>query len=145
MSYICRCARSWSSSIRSGNEDFSDPKNPTFGRGGCGTLMPEYKRLITKPWRQLKRERLGGACKPFHATEFEHSGPTMRQIAGINGFLARPFWRFASMCDIRTVLPPGMDGHQAIALATQTHFTRLVAEIRYRRAGADLRVLGAVR
>jgi len=35
-----------------GDEDFSDPKNPTFGRGGCGALMPEYKRRIAKPWRR---------------------------------------------------------------------------------------------
>ena len=59
-----------------GTEDFSDPKNPTFGRGGCGALMPEYKGRIAKPWRRLKRERLGGATKPFHATEFEQARPT---------------------------------------------------------------------
>jgi hypothetical protein len=34
-----------------GNEDLSDPKNPTFGRGGCGALFTEYKHRILNPWK----------------------------------------------------------------------------------------------
>ena len=83
----------------------SDPNNPTFGRGGCGALFTEYKHRISKPWKRLKRERLGGATKPFHAADFERTRPTMRQIHGINNFMALPFWRFATMCDARTELP----------------------------------------
>jgi uncharacterized protein DUF3800 len=111
-----------------GNEDFSDPKNPTFGRGGCGALMSEYKRRIAKPWRRLKRERLGGATKPFHATDFEQTRPTMHQITGINSFMASPFWRFATMCDRRTELPAGIDAHKAISLVTINYFARLVSQ-----------------
>jgi hypothetical protein len=110
-----------------GNEDFSDPKNPTFGRGGCGALMAEYKPRIAKPWRRLKRERLGGATKPFHAVDFEQTRPTMFQITGINAFMARPFWRFATMCDSKTELPPGIDAHKAISLVTVNYFARIVA------------------
>jgi len=110
-----------------GNEDLSDPKNPTFGRGGCGSLVTEYKLRIAKPWRRLKRDRLGGAAKPFHATDFEQTRPTMRQITGINAFLALPFWRFAAMCDSRTELPAGIDAHKAISLVTMNHFARLVS------------------
>ena len=111
-----------------GNEDLSDPNNPTFGRGGGGALIAEYKHKISKPWRRLKRERLGGAQKPFHAADFEQTRPTMRQIHGINEFMARPFWRFATMCDARTVLPPGIDAHKAISLVTIQYFSRLVAK-----------------
>jgi hypothetical protein len=111
-----------------GNEDLSDPKNPTFGRGGCGSLMSEYKRRIAKPWRRLKRERLGGASKPFHATEFEQTRPTPQQITGINGFIARGFWRFATMCDARTELPVGIDAHKAISLVTLAYVARLVSK-----------------
>ena len=111
-----------------GNEGLSDPKNPTFGRGGCGCLYPAYNELIKKPWRKLKRERLGGANKPFHATDFEQTRPTMRQIGGINGFLARPFWRFAVMLDARTELPDGVDAHKAISLMTIAYASRVVAK-----------------
>lgn len=110
-----------------GNEDYSDPKNPTFGRGGCAVSGAEYKRLIKKPWRKLKREKLGGALKPFHATEFELSRPTKNQITGINRFLERPFWRFAVMSDARTELPDGVDGHQAVSLVTINFVRKLVA------------------
>ncbi len=111
-----------------GNEDFSDPKNPTFGRGGCGALMPEYKRRIAKPWRRLNHERLGGAAKPFHTTDFEQTRPTMHQITGINAFMALPFWRFATMCDSRTELPAGIDAHKAISLVTMNYFVRHVSQ-----------------
>lgn len=110
-----------------GNEDLSDPNNPTFGRGGCGSLMPEYKLRIAKPWRRLKRTRLGGATKPFHATDFEQTCPTKHQIAGINAFMALPFWRFAVMCDSRTKLPAGIDAHKAISLVTMNYFARFVS------------------
>lgn len=111
-----------------GNEDLSDPMNPTFGRGGCGSLLPEYKRRIAKPWRRLKRERLGGATQPFHATDFEQTRPTLHQITEINAFMALPFWRFATMCNSRTELPDGINAHKAISLVTIGYFARLVAK-----------------
>ena len=110
-----------------GIEDYSDPGNPTFGRGGCAVLAADYKKLIKKPWRKLKRERLGGAMKPFHAAEFEQTRPKKVQITGINRFLERPFERFAVMSDERTKLPPGIDGHKAVSLVTVKFVTRLVA------------------
>lgn len=120
-----------------GNEDLSDPNNPTFGRGGCGVLFPEYQSRIGKPWRRLKRTRLGGNLKPFHATEFEQTRPTLRQISGINEFLARPVWRFATMCDVRTQLPEGIDAHKAVSLVTIAYFSRLVSK-------ADVDVLALI-
>jgi Protein of unknown function (DUF3800) len=111
-----------------GNEDLSDPNNPTFGRGGCGALFTEYRHRISKPWKRLKRERLGGATKRFHAADFEQTRPTMRQIHGINNFMAQPFLRFATMCDARTELPAGVDTHKAISLVTIKYFSRLVAK-----------------
>jgi Protein of unknown function (DUF3800) len=111
-----------------GIEDYSDPNNPTFGRGGCAVLGPQYLKLIKKPWRQLKREKMGGATKAFHATDFEHSGPSKVQISAINRFLRQPFWRFAVMSDAKTALPPGIDGHRAVSLLTVRFVTRLVAK-----------------
>ena len=110
-----------------GNEDYGDPNNPTFGRGGCAVLSAEYKKLIKKPWRKLKRKKMGGAAKPFHATDFEQTRPTKAQIMAINRFLGRPFWRFAVMSDARTELPPGIDGHRAVSLVTVNFVRRLVA------------------
>lgn len=110
-----------------GNEDYSDPKNPTFGRGGCAVMGRDYGKLIKKPWRRLKRQRLGGVNKPFHATDFEQSRPTKVQITRINRFLKLPFWRFATMSDSRTELPEGVDGHRAISLVTINFIRRLVA------------------
>jgi len=89
--------------------------------------MPEYKRRIAKPWRRLKRERLGGATKPFHSADFEQTRPTMHQITGINAFMALPFWRFATMCDSRTELPPVIDARKAISLVTMNYFARHVS------------------
>jgi hypothetical protein len=110
-----------------GVEDYSDSKNPTFGRGGCAAPTADYRMLLKKPWRKLKREYLGGANKPFHATTFEQSRPAVRQITAINRFLQRKFWRFAAMSDSRTALPEGMDGHKAISLVTIQFVRRLVA------------------
>jgi hypothetical protein len=111
-----------------GNEDYSDPKNPTFGRGGCAILGENYQSLIKRPWRKLKREKLGGAMKPFHATDFEQSRPTLAQITSINSFLERPFWRFAIMSDSRTVYPEGVDGHKAVSMTTIKYISDWTAQ-----------------
>lgn len=110
-----------------GIEDYSDPKNPTFGRGGCAMQAADYRRLVKKPWLKLKRKRLGGALKPFHAAEFEQTRPNKVQISAINKFLARPFWRFAVMSDKWTKLPPDIDGHKAVSLVTVRFVMKLVA------------------
>jgi hypothetical protein len=47
-------------------------------------IIRSERRCSSAPWRRLKRERLGGAMKTFHATDFEQTRPTMRQITGIN-------------------------------------------------------------
>lgn len=113
-----------------GNEDFSDPNNPTFGRGGCAVMGSDYKNLVKKPWRKLKREALGGADKPFHATTFQKSNPTLLQITRINSFLKQPFWRFAATSDVKTTLPEGIDGHMAISLVTINFIRKLVGQYR---------------
>ena len=33
-----------------GNEDFSDPGNPTFGRGGCAIESELYRTNLKKPY-----------------------------------------------------------------------------------------------
>ncbi len=110
-----------------GIEDYSDPKNPTFGRGGCAVLGKGYGDKIKHPWRKLKREKLGGANKPFHAAEFERTRPKLVQITSINRFLRQSFWRFAVMSDGGTKLPPGVDGHRAVSLVTVNFVSRMVA------------------
>jgi len=109
-----------------GSEYFSDPNNPTFGRAGCATLGRDYKSQLKKPWRKLKREKLGGVSKPFHAADFGQTNPTRKQIFSINRFLQKPFWRFAVMSDYRTQLPEGVDGHRAVSLMTIQFIKRLV-------------------
>ena len=75
----------------------------------------------------MKGEKVGGAAKQFHATEFEQSRPTKQQITAINRFLQQPFWRFAAMSDAKTDLPPGIDGHRTISLVTVNFVRKMVA------------------
>ncbi|MGF1623946.1 MAG: DUF3800 domain-containing protein [Alphaproteobacteria bacterium] len=110
-----------------GSEDYSDPSFPVFGYGGCAVVGADYRKLIVKPWRHLKRYRLGGADKPFHATEFQHSRPTMGQIGAINRFVKNPFFRFAAISSIDTKRPTAMDSHSAVAIATIMKVRNIIA------------------
>lgn len=109
-----------------GSEDYGDPTFPVFGYGGCAVMGSMYKKTLAKPWRQLKRERLGGANKPFHTTDFQKSKPTIAQITGINRFVKNPFYRFAGITSIDTERPNDMDGHKAAATALVLHIKKLV-------------------
>ena len=110
-----------------GVEDFSDPSFPIFGRGGVGVLGSRY-RTLGKSWRRLKRNYLGGATKPFHAVDFEHSRPSLRQIHAINDFVAGPFSRFAVMASKETARPDGVDGHLAVSLMVRNFVIKLIEQ-----------------
>jgi len=112
-----------------GSEDLKDPNNRTFGRGGCGILLSEYEVSFARPWKKLKRERLGGANRPFHAADFGQSRPSMHQIAGINSFMRRPFWRFAAICESNTMLPDEMDAHRATSILTIEYISRYLSTL----------------
>jgi hypothetical protein len=114
-----------------GDEQYSDPKHPVFGIGGCALISDEYGRRIFDPWNRLKRDVLGLAGKPFHAVDFEHSKPTparrRAQIAAINLFLTRGFYRLAVTTDINTQRPEGFDGHETVSTVVHELIQRLIA------------------
>jgi hypothetical protein len=110
-----------------GSEDYRDPSFPVFGYGGCAAVGTKYNKILAKPWRLLKRERLGGAQKPFHTADFQKSNPTAFQIGGINLFVRKPFFRFAAITSIDTTKPDDMDAHKAVSLATILRIANIVA------------------
>lgn len=111
-----------------GNEDYSDPAFPVFGYGGCAVIEEEYNKILAKPWRQLKRERLGGAKKPFHTTDFQKSQPTRYQISGINSFVKNRFFRFAAITSIDTKRPDNMNAHKAVSVASIIKIKNIIAQ-----------------
>jgi hypothetical protein len=90
----------------------------------------DYKRVIGKPWRDLKRRYLGGASKLFHATTFGASKSTLRQITAINSFVAGPFHRFAVMTDVDTYRPEDVDGHRSVSLMIQSAISKIASQHR---------------
>ena len=98
-----------------GDEQYTDPKHPVFGIGGCAIISDDYVRRIQRPWTLLKRDILKLGIKPFHATDFERSRPTMDKISAINNFLTRGFHRISVVTDVNTERPKGYDGHEAVS------------------------------
>jgi len=112
-----------------GNEDFSDPNFPIFGRGGCAVIGKNYKKILEKPWRRLKREKLGGEEKPFHAVEFGQLPPTKAQIHAINSFLKGKFYRFFSMDHLNSNRPKSIDGHQTVSWTFQERLRKIARKL----------------
>jgi hypothetical protein len=110
-----------------GDEQYSDPKHPVFGIGGCALISDEYVPRIFAPWNRLKQSTLGLAGKSFHAVDFERSKPTPEQITAINLFLTRGFYRLAVTTDINTRRPEGYDGHETVSTIIHNLIRRLIA------------------
>jgi Protein of unknown function (DUF3800) len=109
-----------------GNEQYSDPRHPVFGIGGCSIISDDYARCIEKPWNTLKRDVLGLAGAAFHAVDFEQSRPTPRQISAISTILTRDFYRLAVTTDINTKRPDGFDGHETVSTVIFDYIRRLI-------------------
>jgi hypothetical protein len=68
--------------------DYSDPKHPVFGVGGCAVTSPDYLGQLRLEWIHLKQNDLGIVNRPFHAVDFEHSRPDPAMIETINALCA---------------------------------------------------------
>ena len=80
-----------------GEEQFSDPKYPIFGLGGCAVLAGDYGRCLASPWRDLKAKHFGGANVHLHATELQQPGNKQLDALG-------EFFRSGQFCRVATVL-----------------------------------------
>jgi len=116
-----------------GDEQYSDPKHPVFGIGGCAIISNDYVRRIQKPWNRLKSTVLGLKDQPFHAVDFEYSRPTMQKITAINAFMAKEFYRIAVTTDINTKRPEGYDGHETVSTVVFEYIRRLITRHSARR------------
>jgi hypothetical protein len=58
-----------------GSEDYGDPAFPVFGYGGCAAVGAEYNKVLAKPWKRLKRERLGGRTNRSKPLISRHQSP----------------------------------------------------------------------
>ena len=99
-----------------GNEDFSDPNFPIFGRGGCAIIGASYQRIVEKPWLSLKKQILGSATKPFHSVEFALTQPNKLKIEAINQFVKSRFHRFFTFNHLETNRPKALDGHKTVSI-----------------------------
>ena len=100
-----------------GNEDFSDPNFPIFGRGGCAIIGSSYQRIIEKPWHSLKKQILGTDKKHFHTVEFAQTRPNKLQIEAINTFVKGKFHRFFAYNHKNTNRSESIDGHKAVSIS----------------------------
>lgn len=116
-----------------GDEQYSDPKHPVFGIGGCAIRSEEYVHRIRMPWVLLKRDVLGLINQPFHAVDFERSRPAIEKILAINTFLKRGFHRIAVTTDRNTARPNGYDGHETVSTVLFEYIRRLIGSYSSRR------------
>jgi len=80
-----------------GHEEFSDPRFPIFGLGGCATLIRNYHQTIDFPWRAMKERHFAGADTQLHAAE-DMTNATAEQMDAVgNFFRTAQFFTFATM------------------------------------------------
>ena len=73
-----RLRRYLSSSTKQAMRTFAIRRSRLSDAAGAPVMGRDYRNLINKPLRKLKRERMGGANKPFHKTESPLPNPIGR-------------------------------------------------------------------
>jgi Protein of unknown function (DUF3800) len=77
--------------------------HPIYGLGGCATLGRDLERIVTRPWREVRRRVTGSPDTPLHANTFPSiAKPGDIQFAA--DFFRQPFWRFGAIFTEKTKL-----------------------------------------
>jgi hypothetical protein len=90
-----------------GHEEFSDPRHPVFGFGGCAMLSVLLDQEIRTPLRAMKAAHFGGADIPLHAASLR--SPTAEQLGALSDFFQNGhFVRFGVVIHNLAKIPSGV-------------------------------------
>jgi hypothetical protein len=78
--------------------------HPVYGLGGCAAMGRYLDRVITQPWKGIRKRVTGSPDTPLHANEF----PSIAKPGDIEAvgefFRIWPFWRFGAIITVQTKL-----------------------------------------
>jgi hypothetical protein len=78
--------------------------DPVYGLGGCAAMSRDLQRIITEPWREIRKRVTGSPDTPLHANKFPGIAKP-RDIEAVAAFFsAQPFWRFGAIFNAETKL-----------------------------------------
>jgi hypothetical protein len=78
--------------------------DPVYGLGGCAVMSRDLERIITQPWREIRKRVTGSPDTPLHANKF----PSIAKPGDIEAvaafFHTQSFWRFGAIFSAETKL-----------------------------------------
>ncbi len=78
--------------------------HPVYALGGCAVMGRDMERLITQPWRELRRRVTGSPDTPLHAHKFSRSAKAGHYDFVAEFFRRNLFWRFGSTITVQSRL-----------------------------------------
>jgi hypothetical protein len=77
--------------------------HPVYGLGGCAAIGRDIDRIITQPWREVRKRVTGSPDTPLHASTFSRIAKPS-DIHVVADFFRQPFWRFGAIFTEKTRL-----------------------------------------
>jgi hypothetical protein len=98
---------------------------PFYGLGGCAALGRDFERLITQPWKEVRRVVKGSSDSRLHANKFGKKATT-EDYEVVANFFRAPFWRFGAVLTTETTRPPEIDLMQMMKIVLQKRIDDIV-------------------
>jgi hypothetical protein len=105
-----------------GHEDFA-PGHPVYALGGCAALGRDLDRIITRPWREVRRQVMGSPNTSLHASDFPD---TPENISAACDFFRQPFYRFGAIFTVETKVDDTLSRMRAMRFALQLRINEIV-------------------
>jgi hypothetical protein len=76
--------------------------HPVYALGGCAVLGRDMERLLTQPWREVRKRVTGSPDTPLHANKFGNKAEHIEAV--VEFFRLQAFFRFAAVLTDQTTL-----------------------------------------
>jgi hypothetical protein len=106
------------------------PGHPVYGLGGCAVMAEDIDRLVSQPWREVRRRVTGSTDAPLHANKFSQSATRADIEAVAEFFHTQPVARLGAIISVNTKL---IDELGPVATIAKTLQKRVVDIARWTR------------
>jgi len=99
-----------------------------YGLGGCAAMSRDLQRIITKPWREIRKRVAGSPDRPLHANKFPSFAKPGDIEAVATFFRIQPFWRFGAIFTTETKLSDELSLMRIMKSVLQQRVSEIVQE-----------------
>jgi hypothetical protein len=100
--------------------------HPVYGLGGCAAMGRDLDRIVTQPWKEIRKRVTGSPTTPLHANKFPKIAKPGDIDTAAEFFRIWPFWRFGAIITVQPKLAGELSLLQTMKAVLEQRINQIV-------------------